>query len=163
MKTVIMLLIAATLLGGQALAAGSSQPADAMNLVSPAPDRHPAAPLRQRLSAAAERLELSAKDSYWNRRYREAVTFYRLLIQAGRAEYDDLYNLACCYARLGKAAPAAKYLGMAVQGGFTDVRHIVSDPDFESVRDTPAFKAVVDGLIGAQAQAMTAGRDAAQP
>ncbi len=160
MKTATILLIAATLLAGQALAAERSQPADAMNLVNPAPDRHPVAPLRQQLSATAERLELSAKDSYWNRRYLEAVTFYRLLIKAGRAEYDDLYNLACCYARLGKSAPAAKYLSMSVQGGFKDVRHIVSDPDFDGIRDAPAFKAVVDGLIGAQAQAMTAAGDA---
>ncbi|MCU0606813.1 MAG: hypothetical protein MUF78_05210 [Candidatus Edwardsbacteria bacterium] len=156
MKTTIIL-IAIAALAGPALAADVVRTRDAQSVGAPVQIRPTPASLRQQLAAVAERLELSAKDRYWNRKYDDAVTFYHLLIKAGRAEYDDLYNLACCYARLGKVAPAAKYLGMSVQGGFTDVRHIIADPDFEGIRDTPAFKAVVDGLIADQARAAVDG------
>lgn len=153
MKPVTIILIAVAALAGQALATDCDRSRDALDRGDRSLAQQTAVPLRQQLAAVAEQLELSAKDRYWNRRYDDAVQLYHLLIKAGRAEYDDLYNLACCYARVGKTAAAAKYLRLSVEGGFTDVGHIITDPDFDGVKDTPAFKAVIDELIGAQAQA----------
>jgi len=96
--------------------------------------------LCQRLSSIAEKLEMSAKASYWKKEYRTAIDFYHLLLKAGKSEFDDLYNLACCYGQMGDDKRAAKYLKLAVEEGFTSIDHIKSDPDFEKVKNSPKFQ-----------------------
>ena len=101
--------------------------------------------LCQRMACISEKLEMTAKVYYWEKNYQKAVEFYKLLLKAGKSEFDDLYNLACCYGQLGNEKQAAKYLKLAVEDGFTDIDHIKTDPDFEKVKDSPKFiKALSD-------------------
>ncbi|OGF01634.1 MAG: hypothetical protein A2024_05495 [Candidatus Edwardsbacteria bacterium GWF2_54_11] len=103
--------------------------------------------LCQRLACIADKLEISAKVSFWKKNYQDAITFYHLLLKTGKSEFDDLYNLACCYGQLGDDKQAAKYLKLAVEEGFTDINHIKSDSDFEKVKNSPKFQKIMAEII----------------
>ncbi len=104
--------------------------------------------LCQRLACMVDKLEMSAKVSYWKKEYRQAIDFYHLLLKAGKSEFDDLYNLACCYGQMGDDKQAARYLKLAVDKGFTHIEHIKLDPDFEKVRNSPKFQKIMAEIIG---------------
>jgi len=56
-----------------------------------------------------------------------------------------IYNSACIYGRLDMKDEALKYLRAAFNIGYKNVRDWVkSDPDFDSIRDDPEFKKIVD-------------------
>ncbi len=148
MKRFLFTIVIAALAAGMALAATANETARIARPANVHSERMLPAPLQQRLAPLAEQLELQAKDDYWNGRFPQAIRMYHLLIKAGRCQYDDLYNLACCYARIGNAANAAKYLLLSVQAGFNDVGHLQADPDFDAVREAPCFRSVVDAIIG---------------
>jgi len=102
--------------------------------------------LCQRLACIADKLEMSAKVYFWEKNYRAAITFYHLLLKAGKSEFDDLYNLACCYGQTGNSKKAAKYLKLAVDDGFSDLDHIKADPDFEKVKNSPEFEKALEKI-----------------
>ena len=56
------------------------------------------------------------------------------------------YNIACVYARQGKADEALKWLGSAVEKGFSDRGLLESDQDLESLRATAQFRELVSRL-----------------
>lgn len=89
-----------------------------------------------------------------------AQVFYAVaLAQVGRKEEalgmaskaqalnpDDpnmLYNVACVFAGLGEREKAIETLTRSVDAGFCHREWISRDPDLESVRDMPAFDAIV--------------------
>lgn len=102
--------------------------------------------LCQRLACIADKLEMSAKVSFWKKEYNEAITYYQLLLKAGKSEFDDLYNLACCYGRTGDDKKASKFLKLAVDGGFAEIDHIRTDPDFDNVRNSPKFQKAMNEI-----------------
>jgi non-specific serine/threonine protein kinase len=56
-----------------------------------------------------------------------------------------IYNCACVYGRMNMKEEALKYLRTAFDTGYKNVRDWVSsDPDFDSMRDEPEFKKIVD-------------------
>jgi len=61
-----------------------------------------------------------------------------------------LYDLACLFAALGKQDEAISYLAQAVDTGWNDAARIKDEPDLESLREHPAFLAVLAGLNGSQ-------------
>lgn len=56
------------------------------------------------------------------------------------------YNLACALALRGRSAEAMRELEQAVEAGFDDFRHIEEDPDLESLRELPVFRALLARL-----------------
>ncbi len=54
------------------------------------------------------------------------------------------YNLACAYALNGDADEAIEWLQKSTERGWDDPGHIMRDTDLVSLRDHPAFKAVVE-------------------
>ncbi len=54
-----------------------------------------------------------------------------------------LYNVACLYALEGQADGAISCLAQALQAGFGPREWITQDPDLESLRENPRFKALV--------------------
>jgi hypothetical protein len=148
MKRYIFTIAIAALSAVMALAATASETGRIARPTNVSAERILPPPLQQRLAPLADQLELQAKDAYWNQRYRQAIMKYHLLDKAGRCQYDDLYNLACCYARIGNAVNAAKYLLLSVQAGFNDIGHLQADPDFDAVRESPCFRSAVDAIIG---------------
>lgn len=55
----------------------------------------------------------------------------------------NIYNTACVYAITGDAVKALQYLDKSLAAGFDDFDHIYSDEDWDSLRATPGFKAIL--------------------
>jgi predicted esterase len=51
----------------------------------------------------------------------------------------DLYNLACCYSRMGMSDKVLEYLDYALQYGYEDIEWIEQDTDMDLVRETPRY------------------------
>jgi adenylate cyclase len=69
-------------------------------------------------------------------------------------EPDDavvLYGTACIYSMLGNADRALDLLDRAVQAGFRKRGWIEHDPDFNSIRGDPRYRAIVERLDRAPA------------
>jgi tetratricopeptide (TPR) repeat protein len=61
---------------------------------------------------------------------------------------EVLYNLACSQSMLGHSADALEALRRAVNLGFDDLEHLISDPDLSGVRSHPGFQRLVADLAG---------------
>ena len=57
-----------------------------------------------------------------------------------------LYNIACMYARLGKSEEALRQLEISVDKGMGHKDWIEHDADFESIKETPRFKAILAAM-----------------
>lgn len=55
----------------------------------------------------------------------------------------DYYNAGCAYALAGDAVKAIQYLDKSFVAGFDDADHIYNDEDWDALRSTPAFKAIL--------------------
>jgi tetratricopeptide (TPR) repeat protein len=85
---------------------------------------------------------------YAEGRYEEAVDRGREQLE----RYPDapllLYNLACCEALAGHGDDALEHLRRAAAASERLRRGAARDDDFESLRDDPAFRAIVDADAG---------------
>jgi serine/threonine protein kinase/Flp pilus assembly protein TadD len=108
------------------------------------------------LKLSDERIELNPDDS---RAHNLAAAVLAGLGETDRAlEYarraaeidpDDtitLYNVACTYAVLGRGDEALDCLERALDKGYGHKDWIAHDPDFDTLRDTPRFKAILDAM-----------------
>lgn len=77
---------------------------------------------------------------------------YKALLAGAPDLMGAWYDLACCHARLGDKAAALEALAQAIQRGWTNAMHTVSDPDLEPLRADPAFDALVEQMTAAQAR-----------
>ncbi|MEK6373715.1 MAG: protein kinase [Acidobacteriota bacterium] len=57
---------------------------------------------------------------------------------------SSLFNAACRFARLGDRAAALAALEQSVENGYAYREWIENDPDLDTIRDEPRYKAVVD-------------------
>ncbi|MCI0515892.1 hypothetical protein L0128_21980 [candidate division KSB1 bacterium] len=81
-----------------------------------------------------------ALQSYRQNQFYNAAQYYLFYLRGHPQDRLSLYNLACCYARLGHAAHAAEFLWLAFRAGFTDIEKIKQDADFKQARSNPRFK-----------------------
>lgn len=146
MKTTMLLVLLTALMAGIIFGATrddlSTVPSQARTELL----REPPGTVREQLSGKADQLALSARNAYCQGDYRASANYYHMLVKSGRAGCNDLYNLACCYGRLGDVKQAAKYLCLSAEEGFDNTEHIRNDPDFQTVRDTPLFKKALEKL-----------------
>jgi tetratricopeptide (TPR) repeat protein len=70
-------------------------------------------------------------------KYRQLTSAEQNLLQVA------LYNEACLLATSGQPEKALAVLREALKAGFRDLPHILSDEDLRSVRDLPAFDALL--------------------
>jgi len=87
-----------------------------------------------------------AWEAYQEKNYSDAAKYYIAYLKHDFQNAKATYNLACCYGLLGKDDLAAKSLERAFKAGFTDLNHIMIDTDFDKVKESEAFKAVIDGI-----------------
>lgn len=59
---------------------------------------------------------------------------------------DNLYNMACIYARVGEKENAIKYLKKAIEKGYKNFYHIEADYDMDPLKDLPEFKELMNLL-----------------
>jgi C-terminal processing protease CtpA/Prc len=55
-----------------------------------------------------------------------------------------LYNLACGYSLLGQKEKAVDFLREAVEAGYTDLQHMESDTDLDSIRSAQGYKQIAE-------------------
>jgi hypothetical protein len=56
-----------------------------------------------------------------------------------------LYNVACVFARLGDVQAAVKSLRTSIAAGLEDYEWLKTDPDFDTIRNEPAFIEILKG------------------
>ena len=69
-----------------------------------------------------------------------AARYFLAYLTRRSGDADVIYSLACCYGLLGEAELAAVTLDRAFAAGFGDIDLPLTDPDFDLVRDHPAFR-----------------------
>jgi len=72
-----------------------------------------------------------------------ALEFARRSLEIDPNDPVLLYNVACTYSMLGSADEALSCLERAIDGGFGHKEWIENDSDFDSIRETPRFKAIL--------------------
>jgi len=80
---------------------------------------------------------------YLEGRYAEAADGGREVVEA-HPEYGGLfYNLACCESLAGRTDDAIEHLSLAIDRSERYRSFAAEDSDFDSIRDLPAFQALV--------------------
>ncbi len=87
-----------------------------------------------------------AWEAYQSGDYKGSAEIYLQGLRYDITNGANIYNLACCYGLMGEEKLAAKYLEFAIRNGFENYNHITNDPDFEKVKASEEFTAVVDSL-----------------
>lgn len=91
--------------------------------------------------------EISSHNNFGNLllalgKYAEAEEAYRKAIAMDPTHPTPYYNLACVSAKQGKAAEAVEYLKQAFELDPAFHAEAKYDPDFELIKEDPAFKAL---------------------
>jgi Flp pilus assembly protein TadD len=76
----------------------------------------------------------------------DAIPWTLRAIQAEPGDPNHYYNLAGMYALSGNAAESLRYLDLAVQKGYGNPEKMARDEVFQSVRDLPGFKKILQRL-----------------
>jgi tetratricopeptide (TPR) repeat protein len=96
----------------------------------------------QELAASHQR----AQQLVQSRQYQSALEVYQKILAAEPQDVRALYNSACLYSLLNDPPKALEFLKKAVDAGWSDVAHIESDPDLESLRGETAYQELVKRL-----------------
>jgi tetratricopeptide (TPR) repeat protein len=72
-----------------------------------------------------------------------ALEWYKKALAVDPDFGDAYYNMACVYALEGRKEMALRYLGIAALNGYATAEGIDGDPDLESVREEPGYRALV--------------------
>jgi len=91
-------------------------------------------------------LEQLALDAYLEGDFLLAAELYLDYLRWNTDDAVAIYNLACCYGLLDEPELAAAFLLRGVRAGFTDMDHILWDPDFDLVRSSLVFNEAVDEI-----------------
>lgn len=76
--------------------------------------------------------------------YAEAADRGRQLVEAHPQYAGLLYNLACCESLAGRTGDAVDHLGLAIDRSERSRSYAMDDPDFDPIRDEPAFKELIE-------------------
>lgn len=81
-----------------------------------------------------------ADSLYRKKEFAPSVAAYKEAFALEQKKPGDLYNAACSAALSGDTALALQWLNQAFQNGWTNVRHLKSDTDLESLHGLPAWE-----------------------
>jgi predicted esterase len=89
------------------------------------------------------------RDLFAAGHYRHAEVALELALEVKPDNVYFAYNLACARARSGDSDGAVAALRDAVKAGYRDLAALEADPDLESIRGEPGYRALVEGLRAA--------------
>jgi tetratricopeptide (TPR) repeat protein len=72
-----------------------------------------------------------------------AVRELEKAVASSAHDASTLYNAACAYSVLGRKEEALSVLKQAIENGYWHFDNIARDPDFENLRDEPAFRLLI--------------------
>lgn len=104
---------------------------------------------RLQLRGMAVQLAMGGAQLHGAGRYTEACTYLQRARRLVPKDADIAYNLACAQARAGRKDEALKTLAEAATLGFKDADHMKKDPDLDSLRESPEYRKIVEGMEGA--------------
>jgi len=79
-------------------------------------------------------------------RHEEALEIDRRLVKLRPREPQVAYNLACSYSLLGRSDEALHELRRAIQLGYWDIDHLLSDPDLTGLHQLAEFRDLLKAL-----------------
>ena len=88
----------------------------------------------------------SANDSYVKKEYGKSVELYEQAFKLTHDSRSDLYNGACSAALTNKPDLAMKWLNMAFDEGYVNIRHMKTDSDLTLLHDTESWKALLSKM-----------------
>lgn len=110
-------------------------------------DRDLVAEVREKREVSrAKGLVETGMKSYEMSDYDAAIGYFKrafYLSGYGEDACAASYNMACCYSLKGDRDRAFHWLEIALDRGWTDWVHILSDDDFKNLREDPRWKALV--------------------
>ena len=87
-----------------------------------------------------------AETHYRNKEFAQSVAVYKEAFALEQKSPGDLYNAACSAALAGDTGQAFQWLNLAVQNGWTNVRHLKSDADLETLRGSERWETLVAAM-----------------
>ncbi|NUQ24438.1 MAG: hypothetical protein HUU34_10835 [Saprospiraceae bacterium] len=88
----------------------------------------------------------TADQHYNNKEYNESVARYQEAFKLNKTRGSDLYNAACSAALSGNKKLAFEWLNLALKNGWTNVRHLKSDSDLNSLHNTKKWNKLVAAM-----------------
>jgi phospholipase/carboxylesterase len=98
------------------------------------------------LDANPAELDRKAQEFYDAKDYLNCARFTLAVLRLNAKNSGAIYNLACCYALLGKGDLAAIFLKKAIKAGYNDYQHVLIDTDFDNARKNTQFAEVIDSM-----------------
>jgi tetratricopeptide (TPR) repeat protein len=80
-----------------------------------------------------------------NKEYDKALTIFSDVLNYYPDDAGTHYNIACMYSRLNRVDESIDWLKKAIDKGYANWESIKSDSDLENIRDTDAYKELVNG------------------
>lgn len=74
----------------------------------------------------------------------KAIAFMDSIISQDKDNAGNYYDAACLYARMGEVSISLEYLATAFEKGYRRIAHIMADDDMAPVRETAAFKELLE-------------------
>ncbi|MBS1516119.1 MAG: tetratricopeptide repeat protein [Bacteroidetes bacterium] len=91
-----------------------------------------------------EFLNALAEAYYNNKNYKESIEAYKKTLETGYLVDVCSYNTACCYALMGDADNAVKWLSIAASYKYRNLEDAIKkDKDFDKIRNHEKFKEMV--------------------
>ncbi|MCB9317213.1 MAG: tetratricopeptide repeat protein [Lewinellaceae bacterium] len=75
--------------------------------------------------------------------FEKSIYYYQKNIALNPDDINNEYNISCAYALWGKSEAAIDWLSKTIEKGYENFDWLHTDPDLESIRDLPAFKALM--------------------
>jgi len=79
----------------------------------------------------------------FKKRQAEALRYFMTAIKLDPNRAWAYYSVACLYALSGNKEQALNYLQQSLEKGFSNKKHIESDPDMDSLREEKAFRSLM--------------------
>ncbi len=107
--------------------------------------REPRAPVRRREdSEELHQLKAAGVRSFRQHNYEAALDAFEDALEIAPRDPSVHFNIACCYARLERAAPAVEHLELAIENGFDRPEKLHSHPAFSWLRRQPIFRNFIE-------------------
>lgn len=88
----------------------------------------------------------SANDSYTKKEYNKSVELYQQAFKLVQNNRSDLYNGACSAALSNNADLALRWLNLAYDQGYTNIRHMKTDADLTLLHATKGWKTLLSKM-----------------
>ncbi len=95
----------------------------------------------------AEKLFKEGNNLINEKKFKEAIKNYEFCIKVKFSTKESFYNIACCYSMMQDKQNSIKYLKLALDSGYTNWFHIVSDTDLKYIVDDQEIVELVKQLI----------------